>query len=42
VGVRHDDGWMIAAGCRWFTGAQAREHWKDNPDALERVTVITA
>jgi len=27
--VRHDEGPMILAGCRWFTLAEAREHWGD-------------
>ena len=42
VGVRHDDGWMVAAGCRWFTVPEAKEHWKGNRDALARVAVIEA
>lgn len=29
VAVRHEEGYMIAAGCHWFTLAQAREHWGD-------------
>lgn len=24
---RDDKGWMVAAGCRWFTVAEARKHW---------------
>ncbi len=42
LGVRHDDGWRVAAGCRWFTVAEARAHWrrKGNQDALLRVAVI--
>ena len=36
----HDDGPWITAGCRCFTVAQAREHWRDNPDALARVEVL--
>jgi hypothetical protein len=35
VAVRHGDGWMIAAGCRWFTVAQALEHW-GSPDYPDR------
>jgi hypothetical protein len=27
VSVRWDDGPRIACGCRWFTIAEAREHW---------------
>ena len=27
VAVWHSDGWRIAAGCRWHTVAEAREHW---------------
>jgi hypothetical protein len=27
VAVKHADGWRIAAGCRWFTMAEARAHW---------------
>jgi uncharacterized protein YjbI with pentapeptide repeats len=27
VAVQHDDGPMIAAGCRWLTLAEALEHW---------------
>ena len=27
VAVAHSDGWRIAAGCRWFTVAEARAHW---------------
>jgi len=41
VGVRHTDGWRVAAGCRWFTIAEARAHWGiKNRDALARVSVI--
>ena len=28
VAVAHSDGWRIAAGCRWFTVAEARAHWQ--------------
>ena len=42
IGVRHDDGWRIAAGCRWFTILEAKAHWKNNPDALARLNVIEA
>ena len=27
IAVWHSDGWRIAAGCRWHTVAEAREHW---------------
>lgn len=40
VGVQHADGWLAAAGCRWFTIPEARAHWVNNPDALLRVAVI--
>jgi hypothetical protein len=35
-------GWMVKAGCRWFTMALAEEHWtrKENADALARLGVI--
>jgi pentapeptide repeat protein len=38
------DGWRINAGCRWFTVAEAREHWgaKGNKDALARVAIVEA
>jgi len=42
VGIHHADGWRIAAGCRWFTLAEARAHWASNPDALRRVELIAA
>lgn len=44
VGVRNDTGWMIAAGCRWFTIPEAIAHWatKGNRDALARIAVIQA
>jgi uncharacterized protein YjbI with pentapeptide repeats len=42
VGVMHDDGPHVAAGCRWFTLAKARAHWATNPDALARVELIAA
>lgn len=44
VGVKHEDGWRVAAGCRWFTIPEAIEHWtkKDNRDALSRVNTIIA
>ena len=32
VVVRHDDGVRIAAGCRWFTFAEAVAHWRDRAD----------
>ena len=40
VGVWHDPVWMVAAGCCWFTIAEAKEHWKNNRDALLRVHLI--
>jgi uncharacterized protein YjbI with pentapeptide repeats len=42
VGVRHDGEWTVAAGCRWFTIAEAKDHWANNRDALARVAVIEA
>ena len=44
VGIRHDDGWRILAGCRWFTVEEAKAHWeaKNNKDALIRVSILTA
>lgn len=42
-GVYHKQGgWMISAGCRWFSVAQAKDHWgaKYNLDALARVALI--
>jgi hypothetical protein len=44
VAVRHDDGWRIVAGCRWFTIEEAIAHWgaKGNKDALARVAIATA
>jgi len=29
-GVWHDDQWMVKAGCRWFTLAEAKSHWMDD------------
>ena len=34
VAVQWEDGPRIACGCRWFTLAQAREHW--GPDCADR------
>ena len=42
VGVPQDNEIMISAGCRWFTLAEALEHWKDNPEALAKVRMIQA
>ncbi len=44
VGVRHDDGWRVLAGCRWFTVPKATAHWKakKNKDALARVAILKA
>ena len=42
VGVAHPDGPRVAAGCRWLTIAEAREHWAYNRDALARVALIEA
>lgn len=42
VAVSHDDGIRIAAGCRWFTLAEARKHWKTNAEALAKVEMIAA
>ena len=44
VGIRHDDGWRILAGCRWFTVEEAVAHWtkKNNKDALARVAILAA
>ena len=43
-GVLWSDGWRVSAGCRWFTVAEAVEHWssKGNKDALARVAVLAA
>jgi hypothetical protein len=41
VGVRHDDGWRISAGCRWFTIDEAKTHWKNNSDALARINTLS-
>jgi hypothetical protein len=40
--TRHEAGWMISAGCRWFTVAEAVKHWttRDNKDALARVAIL--
>jgi uncharacterized protein YjbI with pentapeptide repeats len=48
IGVKTDadqtGGWMIKAGCRWFTVDEAKEHWgpggRNNRDALARVVAI--
>lgn len=45
VGIPYDDGIRIAAGCRWFTLAEAREHWAgddrpSNAECRERVEMI--
>ena len=42
VGIAHNDGWRVLAGCRWFTLDQAREHWANNPDALARIAILDA
>lgn len=44
VGIHHDDGWRILAGCRWFTVAEAVAHWEAarNEDALARVAILKA
>ncbi len=44
VGVNHDRGWMVKAGCRWFTMQEAEDHWtrKENNDARARLGVIKA
>ena len=43
VAVKHDAGWMVQAGCRWFTAEQALEHWefRENSDALARAALLT-
>jgi hypothetical protein len=44
LGVAPDQGggWMVKAGCRWFTLTKAEAHWKakGNQDALHRVALI--
>ena len=40
--ARQGDPLMIAAGCRWYTAAAAREHWKDNPECLGKVEMMIA
>ena len=41
-GVSHASGWIVKAGCRWFTIQEAIDHWSaaGNKDALLRVAVI--
>jgi uncharacterized protein YjbI with pentapeptide repeats len=41
VGVQHDDGWWILAGCRWFTLDKAKVHWANNSDALARINTLS-
>jgi uncharacterized protein YjbI with pentapeptide repeats len=41
VGVQHDDGWRISAGCRWFTIDEAKIHWANNSDALARINILS-
>ena len=36
------DGVRILAGCRWFTVTEAREHWRGNPEALAKASLIEA
>lgn len=40
--VKHASGWMVSAGCRWFTVSEAIAHWttEGNRDALARVSII--
>lgn len=42
VGIKHENGWMVHAGCRWFTLEQATLHWtkKRNNDALARLDIL--
>jgi uncharacterized protein YjbI with pentapeptide repeats len=41
LGVKQDDvPWHVLAGCRWFAPNKAREHWRNNKDALARLAVI--
>jgi hypothetical protein len=32
IAVQHEDGIRISAGCRWFTHAEAVEHWQAHED----------
>ena len=38
--VAHKEGWRVTAGCRDFLVPAAREHWRDNPDALARLSIL--
>ena len=40
--ARQGDPMVIAAGCRWLTAAEAREHWANNPECLGKVEMIIA
>ena len=40
--ARQGDPMLIAAGCRWLTAAEAREHWANNPECLGKVEMIIA
>ena len=40
IGSMQPQGFTIIAGCRYFTVKDAREHWKDNPEALQLITNI--
>ena len=40
LGLRLEEGVIVAAGCRWLTLSESREHWTNNPDALARVERI--
>ncbi len=38
IAVMHDSGWRIKSGCRWFTVAEAVDHWgrSDHRESADR------
>jgi len=36
------EGWRVTAGCRDILLPAAREHWRNNPDALGRLSILDA
>jgi len=33
----HESGWMVSAGCRWFTVEEARKHWGDDYEGFRSI-----
>ncbi|UOF76895.1 pentapeptide repeats [Bacteriophage sp.] len=40
VGIQQEEGYRIAAGCRWLNLEKAQAHWANNAEATGKIEMI--